>query len=432
MFSRPSVFLAGLAAMAVSSSCASCLDQPAQPVVLRVVNKLAWPIYVQDEFDQAGVTVMRDASGGWTEAHEWATCACEECSEVCTGCTCPEVEGWARRIPAGGTVERTWTGEYRAEDKIRCYGGGYEPCLGKRKAAQAGTFRLKLCWATTLPNAPDLERFRATFPNENRLTCVIKSFELPASGPVEIETDAPPGCATKDDCKGGEACLSGQCSSTCLPHSVPALTGEWGLEIGTPDDAGFFMVQPLWNGALRYSGTGKVTNVRYNAGTTNLTVTRVANGLDYTVSLYYLLPGRRALPLLVGDSVTLTYVDYLSGARKRARGLRIEVEGKAALIADNGFWGPVLPPDLLAPFAVDPSGEVFACEVGDCGRRNFARSRLGYAGTSALVEAGKAVEVTVGDDTWEYVSVANYTDEVSDCGVSPMTPFALIWQRPTP
>jgi len=422
-----------LALASVLPGCASCIDQPAQPVVLRVVNKLAWPIYVQDDLDQAGLTVQRDAPGGWTDAKESATCACQECSQICTGCTCPTVEGWARRIQPGASVERTWAGEYRANDKVRCYGGPAEPCLGKRQAAQAGTWRLKLCWATSLPTTPpDQERFQASFPSEGTLSCVTRTFDLPATGPVEILTDAPPGCTVATDCTGGQMCLGGQCSSTCLPNAVPKLTGEWGLEIGVPDNAGFFEVQPgTVSGSVVFRGAGKVTTVRYNAGTTNLTVSRVVNGLDYTGSIYYTLPGRRALPLLVGDPVELTVVDFQSGPRKRARGLVLKVDGKVALIADNGFYGKALEATHLAPFEVDVAGAVFACDAADCGMRSHRRTLVRVVGEPQVVEAGKALEFADGEDTWEFVSVANYLDEVADCGPSPMTPFALIFQRPT-
>ena len=90
------------------SACSSCVDQPAQPVELRVVNKLAWPIYVADELEQLGLTVQHDeGAGAWTAMSELASCDCQECHIACDPCECPQGLAWVRRIGPGAHADRT-------------------------------------------------------------------------------------------------------------------------------------------------------------------------------------------------------------------------------------------------------------------------------------------------------------------------------------
>lgn len=418
---------AALAFLALAPGCAACLDQPATPVTFQIVNRFDWPIYVRDEFDQLGLNVQRDASGEWVDLAEWSECECEECSRACTTCECDPLETWARRVEPGGTLERVWAGEYRGRESARCL-GEVLPCLGERRPAQPSIYRLKLCWAATLPGVPQgQERFRATFPAE--LTCSTQTFALPALGPVVIETAAPPACAFAVDCPAGQMCLGGRCSATCLPHGVPKLGGEWTLEIGVPDNAGFFEVEES-AGARIYRGTGEVANVRYSAGNTNLSLKRAGpNGIDLEATLYYVLPGQRALPLRVGETLKLTVVDHPGGTRARARAVTVSSGGKLLLAADNGFGGPVLAPQALGEFKVTPLAEVFACDSGDCGKRLHRRMRFESGEQVVELEPGKAATFAAGGETYEAVATANYADEVSGCGPSPMTPYLWMIKR---
>jgi hypothetical protein len=423
--------LAVLLAAAPLPACSSCVDHPAAPVTLRVVNNLAWPIFVADDFEQLGLTVQHDeGAAAWKPMAEFATCDCQECSVACDPCECPATATWVRRIEPKGTAERVWQGEYRPDDHVNCYSGEVKPCLGDRLAAQPGRYRLRLCWASSVPGAPDQgQRFEAIMPTEG-LTCVSHNFEIPSSEPVVIQTDAPPGCRGPQDCPSDQMCLGGECSSTCLPNVVPALGGDWTVEVGQPGNVGFFKVTDGANGAKIYKGTGTVDNARYTSGTTNLALTRLENGLDYTATLYYTLPGKRALALLQGDEVEVTIVDYLSGTRKMARGVSIRRAGKLALLADNGYDGPALEAGQTAPFTVQVENDVFACNVADCGKRLHRLFRVLGGEADLALEAGKAGTLKLGSDSYEVVPVANYRDEVDGCGPRPMTPYVILLQDP--
>lgn len=434
LLSNPLAPLAALLVAAVLPACSSCVDHPAQPVTLRVVNNLDVPIYVDDGFEQLGMSVEHDTgSGAWRTMAEFATCDCQECSIACDPCECPAGLTWIRRIPPGGSAERVWQGEYRSDESVNCYSGEVKPCLGDRLAAQPGRYSLRLCFASSVAGAPDQgERFQGTMPTDpDRLSCTATQlFEVPAGDAVVIHPDQPPQCRGPQDCKTEEMCLGGMCSATCLPNSVPALGGDWTVEVGAPDNAGFFKVADGGNGAKVYTGTGTVDNARYTSGTTNLALVRWENGIDYTATLYYTLPGKRALPLVKGDEVEVTVVDHPSGVRKMSRGVALKRSGKLALVADNGYDGPALEPALVAPFAVMAENDVFACEQADCGKR-FHRLFRVLAGDQALaLEAGKAGTVLSGGDTYEVVGVANYTDEVDGCGPRPMTPYVILLQDP--
>ncbi|MGC4115327.1 MAG: hypothetical protein QM765_12125 [Myxococcales bacterium] len=425
------ILLAALGLL-VSPACSSCVDHPAEPVTLRVVNNLDHDVFVADEFEQLGLTVMRDqGTGDWKPMAEFATCDCQECSVACDACQCPQKPLWIKRIPSKKSAERVWQGEYRGDDKVNCYNGDVKVCLGDRLAAQPGRYRLMLCYASSVPGAPATgDRFEGTMPTDaNQLDCGSAIyFEIPSSDPIVIQTDEPPGCRGPQDCPTDQMCLSGQCSATCLPNLVPKIGGDWTVEVGQPDNFGFFKVTDGANGAKIYKGTGTVDNARYTSGTTNLSLTRTENGIDLTASLYYTLPAKRALPLLKGDEVEVTVVDYVSGTRKMSRGISIKRAGKLALAADNGYDGPALDAAATLPFTVRAENDVFACEAADCGKRLHRYFQVGGGAQDLVLEAGNFGTVKSGSDTYEVVSVANYRDEVDGCGPRPMTPYVILLQ----
>jgi hypothetical protein len=373
--------------------------------------------------------VQQDTFGAWVDARETADCDCQECYQACEACQCPTVQTWAHRVEPGASMSRVWSGEYRTNERVTC-GTDVVQCLGDRRAAQPGTWRVQLCWAASVLNAPaNLERFPAEFPAD--LTCSTQTFDLPASGTVDVVTSAPAGCRGPTDCPADQLCLNGQCSSSCLPNEVPKLGSDWNVEVGSPDDAGFFSVLGRTDGARVYKGSGQITKVQYSSGTTSLTVTRVDNGIDYFASFYYTLPAKRTLALNNGDAVDVLIVEFPAGARNLAAGITLRKAGKLQLAVDNGFGGQVLDSAALDPFVVTPGGELFACDSGDCGKRLHHRMRFQAGAASADVDPGKAVQLAVGGDTYEAVAVANYVDEVpGTCGPSPMSPYVILLQPP--
>lgn len=423
--------LLGLLALASTGACSSCGDLPASPVTFRVVNRLDWPIFVRDTADELGLQVQRYEDGNWRELSEFAACACDACSEICSPCSCPAKVAMVRRIgAAGGAAERMWNGEFREEDTANCW-GSQRQCVGDRRAAQPGRYRVKLCWASSLPAASsDRDRFPADLSGE--LNCATHEFELPAEGPVIVETAPPPACRSTADCKIDQLCLQGRCSSSCLPHEVPALDDTWNVEVGAPDNDGLFEASQLPSGAKVFRGTGKVSTVSYTAGTTKLTLVRTANGIEYLGSLYYRLPGTRAVPLQVGDELDVVVVDASTDSRRLVRAIAIRRGGVLLLAADTGRGGPVLPAAELSPFEVRFSEEPFACNPADCGRRFHRRIEFAAGEVTALLEPGKSSELKVGAETYDVVAVANYAEEVEGCGISPMTPYVVMWQPPAP
>ena len=432
MRASKSPLLAGMFVLAaLSASCASCTDQPATPVTFTIANKLSWPIFAHDEFEQAGTVIQRDDNGTWVDLREAASCACEECGQVCGACTCLGEPTFARRIAPGATFDRVWPGEFREDDTDRCASGNVR-CVGARRAVQPGHYRVKLCYASSLTgNLPGgKDRFAADFPT-SALTCGVKEFDLPASGPVEVTTVEPPGCKITSDCAADQLCQQGRCSSGCLPSAVPALGGEWTVEIGGIDDRGFFKVETDPKTLARtYRGTGKLSSVRYSQGTTNVTLIRYdASQLDFTADFYYTLPAKRALPLVVGETLDVVLVEFPSGDRKLARGVTLRRGGALLLAADTGRGGPALASSLTAPFDLKTEGEPFACSSSDCGKRTHRRMTFLAGDKSATVEPGKSAVLSTGGSNYELVSAANYRDEAQGCTPQPITPFVILQTR---
>ncbi|MFN7130450.1 MAG: hypothetical protein ACK4N5_00110 [Myxococcales bacterium] len=414
---------------ALSVSCGSCIEHAATPVTFRVTNTLPWAIYVHDEFDQLGTVVQRrEGDGSVTDLRETAACSCEECESACGRCTCFGVSSIVRRIAPGQSVERTWLGEFREDARTDCAAGGSVSCLGERRPAQPGAYRVKVCYGQTITGAPaDAERFPAELPTTH-LTCATADFEHPAEGVVEVKTVPPASCRVTQDCPAGQLCQNGRCSADCLPHEVPALGADWNVEIGGLDDRGFFDVTDNPDGSKTYKGTGKVTTVRYTRGTTNLELFREGpNGLDYTAGLYYVLPKSRAVPIAVGSTVELTLVLHRQdGPRRLARGLTLKQNGVLLLAADTGIGGRVLDDALLAPFRVDSDGVPFACNPGDCGRRTHRQTTFASGERVQTVDAGKSAELELESGRYEVVAIGNYVDAVTGCGAMPVVPYVIM------
>lgn len=418
-------------------SCGSCLEHAAVPVSIQVRNDLDWPIYVADDFGQLGTSVLRrEGDGTLVLLRETAACPCEECSDQgCAACDCQQQTTLVRRIDPGETIERNWHGEFREEVPFGCEssrGRRRANCLGDRLAAQPGAYRVMLCYAQSITGAPaDRDRFPAELRNE--LTCSTVDFEHP-SDVVEIATSDPQVCRNSAECPSGQICQGGRCSADCLPHQVPALGGDWTVEIGGLDDRGFFEVTEEKGGLKHYAATGKVTSVRYNRGTTNLEIERIgANGLDFSASLYYVLPQGRAVPITVGETleVTLRLHDD-GGPRRLGRAIVLRRDGKLLLAADTGVGGKVLagPETAEQPkLAIAVEGAPFACNPGDCGRRTHRTTTFTIDGQEHVLEAGKSLEVEIGEDIYELISAGNYRDEASGCGAMPVTPYVVLLDR---
>lgn len=416
-------------------SCGACLEHAATPVTIQVRNDLDWPIYVEDDFGQLGTSVLRrDSDGSLVALRETASCACEECSiEGCAPCRCEPERSLVRRIDPGQTLTRTWHGEFREEVDLECgirWGRDRRTtCLGDRRAAQPGAYRVQLCYAQSITGAPPgIERFEAELRGE--LTCATADFEHPTERVVVSTTD-PAACRQTADCPTGQICQGGRCSADCLPHQVPALGGDWTVEIGGLDDRGFFSVTEEEGGAKRYQASGKVTSVRYSRGTTNLELERIGeNGLDYGASLYYVLPEGRALPIRVGETLEVTLRFHPeNGPRRLGRAIVLRQDGRLLLAADSGDGGPVLDATMLDEVAVEVEGAPYACNPGDCGRRTHRITRFSAAGQQMEIEAGRAATIEIGGENYELVAVGNYFDEASGCGAGERTPYAVILDR---
>ncbi len=422
-------------------SCGSCLEHAAVPVTFKVRNELAWPIYVQDDFGQLGTSVLRrEGDGTQVLLRETSPCACEECStsQSCNLCDCTSPTTLVRRIEPGETLERVWQGEFREEVDLGCEDGRdrgailRSTCLGDRLAAQPGAYRVRLCYAQSITGAPPGDdRFPAEL--RGKLTCSTADFEHPAHV-VEVSTSNPESCKATRDCPEGQLCQGGRCSADCLPHEVPALGGDWTVEIGGLDDRGFFTVTER-KGSKVYEGTGKVTSVRYNRGTTNLELERIGdNGLDFSASLYYVLPEGRAVPITVGETLSITLRMYPDdGPRRLGRGIVLRQAGTLLLAADTGVGGIVLDGYEVpnSKFNVDVEGAAFACNPGDCGRRTH-RTTSFFVGPEKqlhVLEAGRTAEVQLEGEKYELIAVGNYADEANGCGAMPVTPYVVMLDR---
>jgi hypothetical protein len=427
----PDIGIVVLALGAFGTACGGCARGNPTPVTFRINNTLQWPIFMQDEQSQAGVSIQVSSGGTWVTAPENLTCSCQSCDSICNGsgnCTCPPPAGVLRQVAPGASYERVWAGQYHVQSSVACFLGGPQDCLEAATNPSPGDeVRAEWCFANQLETTPPAtSTFPGTIPQSN-LECVDQTLKLPVSGVVQFTPPSATNCSKTADCTGNQLCQDGVCSTSCLPNTVPPLSSTWSASVGNPADQGFFATTSSTT-RTAMTGTGTISSIQYTGGDVQISVYRNDPNLGrLTASMYITLPGGRAVPMAVGDVVTVTVIQSTDPTRPGAAGVIFAAPPLIELVIDSGLGGPVLTPADMQPFAVTTEGEPFACNPGDCGRKIHRTMTFTAGGTTLVLQPGTPQFQSIGGYRYEFVPVANYTFDYPGCDPYPVTPFVILY-----
>ncbi len=416
------------------ADCGGCPPANPTPVTFEIDNTLNWPIFVADEQQQAGISVQLPVGGGtWADAPESLTCPCQACDQICAGngCNCTPPAGVIRQIHPAASYQRKWSGQYHVKSSVSCFLGGAQTCLeAPTNAAPGQHLRAELCFANQLQTPPpSTDTFPGSIPQSN-LQCVDREFTLPVSGVIVLSPPSAPNCNVTADCTGTQICQDGLCSTSCLPNQVPALSGTWSADVGDPDNQGFF-TQATSTDRITLTGSGTVGSIQYTSGDVQIGLYRNDATLGrVTATMYITLPGGRAAPMAVGDSVDVTVIESTDSTRPGANAAVFRRSGVTLLVIDAGRGGPVLTPQDMQPFSVATEGEEFACDPGDCGRKIHRVMTFTGGGVNVALQPGTSQVQVLGGYSYEFVPVTNYKYDYAGCDPQPITPFVILLHSP--
>lgn len=413
-----------------------CRCSPATPsaVTVRVKNGTRAPIFVDETRGLLGVAVQREVNGEWFSFDE-APCACLTCEHACeSACTCPDAGvPTIRRIGPGEAFERSWSGVVQVSDVTTCGLGA--SCLSPENAPLNEPFHAHLCWSSSVKGfEPGDGGLGAGVIPQVGLECADATFH-PQDGVVEVSPPRGADCASSADCKGqGELCLSGSCTTGCPANDAPSLGDNWSLLVASPDDRGFFTVQPRGT-QTQYSGTGTLTSFVYVGTSMKLELSRTGTiGEVLTGSLSVLMPPGHGAPLTAGTKVTVLVVDGGSSKNPSNRAVTVRDATSGALLfaADMAQLGPVLSAADLAPFGVANADAPTACRLDDCGRLLlFSTTFSAPGGAQTSVDPGKETSLVTSAGTYAFLNVSNGAYTSTRCTLDDVRPWAL-WRAKAP
>lgn len=422
--------------LALTVSACRCGPDVAVPVTLRIKNPTQGPLFVDATDGRMGLTVQRNVVGEWVSFVEAPACECLSCDLVCGGCDCQQARPMTQimKVPPGESFEREWGGVVQVSGEEACPGQvvGGTPCLRAENAPVDETFRLSFCYSPSAPGSEDIDGGVArpgSLP-EGSILCVERSFKI-EDGVVEIGPSRGADCQTHGDCTGaGELCFQGGCTTACPATGFPTVGATWQVRVPEPDDRGFFTVTQDAQ-RVRSFGTGTVTSVQYESNTMSVYVTRPSpNGAALTGTLYVTLPPGTAVPLEVGETVSVEVIDASSRTNPENRAVVIrDMSGGLLLAADTGQKGAILTPALTAPFTVTSGDQVVACQHTECGKNLFRKTRFVTAGGASELDPGSSVEWVSEGQTWKLVNVTNGSYGSTWCNLDAQSSWVIVNQR---
>jgi hypothetical protein len=418
-----------------------CGSEVAAPVTLRIRNDTSQAIFVDASRDTLGLRVQRRVGPQWFSFVEAPTCACLACEAICDGCACaPEPPPRVQKIPPGTTIERAWSGVVQVEKTASCRSpaGEIQGCLNPDVPPLDETFRLEFCYAAVVPGLGPTDGgvpVPGTIPEETRV-CLHQEFMV-ADGLVEVRPLPPPPCTQETECAAPALCLEGICTTTCPAHGFPAVGGSWQVRVLEPEEQGvpgFFSRSSGAGGRQLLTGAGTLTSVRYSNGTMTLQLSRAAapSG-EHKATLALALPPQAAVPLQVGEPLTVRVVDASTSSLPDNRALTLRGEGGVLLLAaDPGLLGAVLAAEDTAPFTVVPLSRTVGCEDTACGKRAFRRTEFRAGTTAVALDPGEGEEVVAASNTWHVLNISNSAYRSTSCSLKSLMPYALVNRRVAP
>ncbi|MBI3185086.1 MAG: hypothetical protein HYZ28_23365 [Myxococcales bacterium] len=405
-------------------------------MTLRLKNTSREALFVDEAEGRGGLRVQRNVAGGWFSFVEQPRCPCQACEQICQGCPCDggTATPLLRKVPAGETFERQWSGLVQVNQVASCrriIGGS--PCLRSEVAPSDERFRLELCHS---PSAPDFQVIDGgllapgVLPSQS-LSCVYREFR-PMDGVAEVSPERGADCAGHADCiKKDELCFGGACTTACPAHGLPEIGAAWQLRVGEPEDQGFFTRSVGADGAVDYSGVGKVSSVVYQNGTMTVRLARTgAAGETLGGTLYLTLPPGYASPLSQGLTVSVRVLDASTSASFDQRALVMrELDGGLVIAADTAQLSPLLGPAETAPFTVASGSSPVACQHQDCGKRLYYTTTFAGGTAPVELEPGKSEAELAGGARYLLLNVANFSYRSGNCRPSALMPYAILREQ---
>ncbi|XXF75483.1 hypothetical protein P2318_20710 [Myxococcaceae bacterium GXIMD 01537] len=420
-----------------------CAPDVATPVVLRIRNASSEALFVDATDGRMGLAVQRRMGTAWFDFVETPPCACLTCDRICdNACDCPRADPPRRvlKIPAGGTFEREWIGEVLVDSAGACRETpvGGPACLGTVIPSPGETFRVRFCYANVVPSAGPTDG-SAPVPGvlpPAGTRCLEREF-TPADGVVELGPLPAETCSLDAECPvPGTVCLQGTCTGTCPAHTFPAVGGAWQVYIPEPEELGvpgFFSVS-YESGRRIQSGTGTLSSVRYSNGSMTLQLSRPAGPSGaHKATLTATLPPEAAVPLAVGEWLTVQVVDATNASNSTNRALVVrDAEGGLLLAADPAQAVAVLGAEDTRPLAVASLPATEGCEATPCGKRIFFKTEFRAGSTVATLAPGESADLVAGGSTLRALSVSNAEQRGESCPVGRRMPYVLTNLRGAP
>ncbi|MDY7230878.1 hypothetical protein [Hyalangium rubrum] len=425
----------------VAAGCQCGPDALPTPVTLRIRNTTSQAVFVDATDDTLGLRVQRHVGDAWFSFVEAPPCPCLACDVICDdACNCQDAEPIRRvqKIPAGATVERTWSGFVQVDQTASCRdpAGELQGCLEQEVPPLDETFRLQLCYATSVPGLGPNEGLTpvpGTLP-EDGTVCVLQQFAV-ADGVVEVGPTPPPPCSRDSECaSAGTVCLAGVCTNTCPAHGFPAVGGSWQVRVLEPEEQGvpgFFATSTGTGGRRIFTGTGTLTSVRYSNGTMTLQLARAAAPAgEHKAIVSIALPSEAAVTLRVGEQLAVRVVDASTSSLPENRALTLRAStGMLLLAADPGQLGAVLAAEDTQPFTVVSLPRTVGCEDTQCGKRSFLRTEFRAGAAVVALDPGESEEVVAASATWSLISLSNSAYRSTSCSLKSLMPYVVFNQR---
>ncbi len=438
---RPSHVI--LLCLVVVSGCQCGGPEVATPVTLRIRNTSTEPLFVDATDGRMGLHVQHGVGEQWFSFIETPPCACLTCELVCDdSCRCPpgEPQRQVLKVPPGGTFERQWGGEVLVDAVGSCRDTplGGPACLHAVVPSLDERFRLRFCYAHAAPGVGPTDG-SAPVPgvlSRSAMLCTEQDFTV-ADGVVEVGPRPSQRCALDAECPGeGAVCLDGVCTSLCPAHDYPEVGGAWQVDVAEPQELGvpgFFAISYA-GGRRIHEGTGTLMSVHETDGSLTLHLSRPAEPSGaHEASLTATLPPESAVPLLVGERLTVRVVDASNASNPTNRALVLrDAEGVLLLAADPAQAVAVLGEAETAPFTVTPLPSTEGCEDTPCGRRVYFRTGFRAGNTAAALRPGEGTDLVVGGTNWRVLNVSNAEQRGPGCPVGRRMPYVLSHRRAGP
>lgn len=420
-----------------------CGPGVASPVKLRIRNASTEPLFVDATDGRMGLTMQRRVGEAWFDFVETLPCPCLACDRVCdAACDCSQaaLPPQVLKVPPGATFEREWSGEVLVNAVGTCRSPAVDgpACLNSEVPAPDERFRVRLCYANSAPGVGPTDGSTPVpgVLSADARVCSEREFTV-SDGVVEVAPRRAQTCTLDAECAvPGAVCLGGVCTSTCPANTFPAVGGTWQVYVAEPEEqgvSGFFTVTDT-NGRRLQEGTGTLTSVRYSNGTVTLQLSRPAQPSgEYKASLTATLPPDAAVPLTVGERLSVRVVDASNASNPTNRALVLrDADGGLLLAADPAQGGVVLGADETGPIAVAALAPTEGCDETPCGKRVYFRTEFRAGSTVAALAPGEAEDFVAGGASWRVLNLSNAEQRGASCPAGRRMPYVLANRRVAP